>query len=149
MFGMIKMLPLLLIIGGAGFGYHKIVVNEKDNRINQQQMEIASATQQNVALQTAAQTNEKTIRNLETQMKKQAEAFSSLTKKANKLESEKQQYMKIFKKHDLTKLGRSKPELLESKMTKATSRVFRQVEEDSRELDEADDPSDELPYVTN
>ena len=57
--------------------------------------------------------------------------------------------MKIFKKHDLTKLGRSKPELLESKMTKATSRVFRQVEEDSRELDEADDPSDELPYVTN
>ena len=57
--------------------------------------------------------------------------------------------MKIFKKHDLTKLGRSKPELLESKMTKATSRVFRQVEEDSRELDEADDPSDELPYVAN
>ena len=55
----------------------------------------------------------------------------------------------IFKKHDLTKLGRSKPELLESKMTKATSRVFRQVEEDSRELDEADDPSDELPYITN
>ena len=91
MFGMIKMLPLLLIIGGAGFGYHKIVVNEKDNRINQQQMEIAAATQQNVALQTAAQTNEKTIRNLETQMKKQAEAFSALTKKANKLESEKQQ----------------------------------------------------------
>ena len=34
-------------------------------------------------------------------------------------------------------------------MTKATSRVFRQVEEDSRELDEADDPSDELPYVAN
>ncbi len=31
MFGMIKMLPLLLIIGGAGFGYHKVVVNEKDN----------------------------------------------------------------------------------------------------------------------
>ena len=50
---------------GAGFGYHKIVINEKDNRINQQ-MEIAAATQQNVALQTAAQTNE-TIRNLETQ----------------------------------------------------------------------------------
>ena len=69
MFGMIKMLPLLLIVGGAGFGYHKIVINEKDNRINQQQTEIAAATQQNVALQTAAQTNEKTIRNLETQMK--------------------------------------------------------------------------------
>ena len=78
------MLPLLLIIGGAGFGYHKIVVNEKDNRINQQQMEIASATQQNVALQTAAQTNEKTIRNLETQMKKQAEEMLKRAKRKEK-----------------------------------------------------------------
>jgi hypothetical protein len=34
MFGMMKMLPILLILGGAGYGYHKVVVNEKDNRIN-------------------------------------------------------------------------------------------------------------------
>ena len=45
MFGMIKMLPLILIVGGAGFAYHKVVVNEKDNRINQQQMEIATVVQ--------------------------------------------------------------------------------------------------------
>ena len=57
MFGMIKLLPIILVVGGAGFAYHKVVINEKDNRITQQQMEIADKTQQNVALQTAAQTN--------------------------------------------------------------------------------------------
>ena len=89
MFGMMKMLPILLIIGGAGYGYHVIVVKEKDNRINQQQMDIAAATQQNVALQTAAQTNMNTIKNMEKQMKAQAQAFASLTKKASALEMEK------------------------------------------------------------
>ena len=48
MFGMIKLLPIILVVGGAGFAYHKVVINEKDNRITQQQMEIASKTQQNV-----------------------------------------------------------------------------------------------------
>ena len=85
MFGMIKMLPLILIVGGAGFAYHKVVVNEKDNRINQQQMEIATVVQNNVALQTAAQTNEGTIRKMEQQMKQQAQAFGDLTRKNNEL----------------------------------------------------------------
>ena len=42
MFGMIKMLPVLLIAGGAAYGYHTLILKEKNNRINQQQMEIAS-----------------------------------------------------------------------------------------------------------
>ena len=83
MFGMIKLLPIILVVGGAGYAYHKVVINEKDNRITQQQMEIADKTQQNVALQTAAQTNEATIRKMETQMKAQAQAFADLTKRNN------------------------------------------------------------------
>ena len=100
---MIKMLPLILIVGGAGFAYHKVVVNEKDNRINQQQMEIATVVQNNVALQTAAQTNEGTIRKMEQQMKQQSQAFGDLTRKNNELEADKQKYLKIFKDHNLTK----------------------------------------------
>jgi len=148
MFGMIKMLPILLIVGGAGFGYHKIVVKEKDNRINQQQMEIAAATQQNVALQTAAQTNINTIKNMEKQMKAQAQAFGELTKKASALELEKNKYLDVFKRHSLAKTARSRPEYMEPKINNGTAKVFRQVEADSRELDEADDTSDELSYDT-
>ena len=146
MFGMIKMLPLILIVGGAGFAYHKVVVNEKDNRINQQQMEIATVVQNNVALQTAAQTNEGTIRKMEQHMKQQAQAFGDLTRKNNELESDKQKYLKIFKDHNLTKLARASPGLREPRINKGTNEVFRQVEEDSRELDEADDTESERVF---
>ncbi len=143
---MIKMLPLILIVGGAGFAYHKVVVNEKDNRINQQQMEIATVVQNNVALQTAAQTNEGTIRRMEQQMKQQAQAFGDLTRKNNELEADKQKYLKIFKDHNLTKLARARPGLIEPRINKGTNEVFRQVEEDSRELDEADDTESERVF---
>ena len=146
MFGMIKMLPLILIVGGAGFAYHKVVVNEKDNRINQQQMEIATVVQNNVALQTAAQTNEGTIRKMEQQMKQQAQAFGDLTRKNNELEADKQKYLKIFKDHNLTKLARARPGLIEPRINKGTNEVFRQVEEDSRELDEAYDTESERVF---
>ena len=143
---MIKMLPLILIVGGAGFAYHKVVVNEKDNRINQQQMEIATVVQNNVALQTAAQTNEGTIRKMEQQMKQQAQAFGDLTRKNNELEADKQKYLKIFKDHNLTKLARARPGLIEPRINKGTNEVFRQVEDDSRELDEADDTESERVF---
>ena len=148
MFGMIKMLPVLIIAGGAAYGYHTLVVKEKDNRINQQQMEIASATQQNVALQTAAATNESTILRMEKQMKEQAQAFANLTQRASALEQDKAQYLSIFKRHNLTKTARARPGYIEPKINSGTAKVFRQVEADSRELDEADDTSDELSYDT-
>ena len=146
MFGMIKLLPIILVVGGAGFAYHKVVINEKDNRITQQQMEIASKTQQNVALQTAADTNESTIRKLEDQMKKQAQAFAALTAKNNSLESDKNRYMSMVKRHNLTQTARSNPDEIEPKINRGTDRVFRQVEADSRELDEADDTDSERAY---
>ena len=145
---MLKMLPILLIVGGAGYGYHVIVVKEKDNRITQQQMDIAAATQQNVALQTAAQTNMNTIKNMEKQMKAQAQAFADLTKKSSALEQEKNKYLSVFKRHNLTKTARAKPDYMEPKINSGTAKVFRQVEADSRELDEADDTSAEQSYDT-
>lgn len=148
MFGMMQITGLVVIVGAGAYSYHKVVINEKDNRINQQQMEISSATQQNVALQTAAATNESTIVRMEKQMKEQAQAFADLTQKNSSLEQDKTQYLSIFKRHNLTKTARAKPGFMEPKINSGTAKVFRQVEADSRELDEADDTSDELSYDT-
>ena len=148
MFGMMQITGLVVIIGAGAYSYHKVVINEKDNRINQQQMEISSAAQQNVALQTAAATNESTIVRMEKQMKEQAQAFADLTQKNSSLEQDKTQYLSIFKRHNLTKTARAKPGFMEPKINSGTAKVFRQVEADSRELDEADDTSDELSYDT-
>ena len=148
MFGMMQITGLVVIISAGAYSYHKVVINEKDNRINQQQMEISSAAQQNVALQTAAATNESTIVRMEKQMKEQAQAFADLTQKNSSLERDKTQYLSIFKRHNLTKTARAKPGFMEPKINSGTAKVFRQVEADSRELDEADDTSDELSYDT-
>ena len=148
MFGMMQVTGLVVIIGAGAYSYHKVVVTEKDNTITQQQMQIASLTQHNVALQTAAATNESTIVRMEKQMKEQAQAFADLTQKNSSLEQDKTQYLSIFKRHNLTKTARAKPGFMEPKINSGTAKVFRQVEADSRELDEADDTSDELSYDT-
>ena len=79
-------------------------------------------------------------------MKQQAQAFGDLTRKNNELEADKQKYLKIFKDHNLTKLARARPGLIEPRINKGTNEVFRQVEEDSRELDEADDTESERVF---
>ena len=86
MLGMKIMLPIILVVGGAGFAYHKVVINEKDNRIAQQQMDIAQCTQQKLALDAASEINSRTIDKLEKQMKQQAQEFAKLTQQNSQLE---------------------------------------------------------------
>ncbi len=98
---------------------------------------------------TAAQTNITTMRRMEEQVLVQAQALSDLTEKSNRLEIEKKQYLSVFKRHNLTRTARAKPGMVEKRINSGTASVFRQVEADSRELDEADDTSTELSYDTS
>jgi hypothetical protein len=138
MLGLIKALPLIIILAGAGFGAHKFIVNEKDGRINQLQGQVDTLNQHNVALQAAAATNEGTIRSLEANAKQQAQAMVGLTERNNDLNAQRDSYLRIFKDHDLTKLARARPGMIESRANNATADVFRSVEDDSREIDQAD-----------
>ena len=138
MLGFIKALPLIIIILTAGYGAHKFMINEKDNRINQLQSQVDYLNTENVALQTAAATNEATIRSLEANAKQQAEAMMGLQSRNQELNAERDSYMRIFADHDLTKLARARPGSIELRANRATADVFRSVEADSRELDNAD-----------
>ena len=138
MLGFIKALPIIIFVALLGFGAHKFIVNEKDKRIDQLQMNLDQAVQQNVALQTAQQIQEDTIRGLEEQSKAQAQAMGNLTNRNNELNAERDSYLRIFKDHDYTKLARAKPGMIETRANRATEEVFRSVEEDSRELDNQD-----------
>ena len=86
---------------------------------------------------------------MEEQVLVQAQALSDLTEKSNRLEIEKKQYLSVFKRHNLTRIARAKPGMVEKRINSGTASVFRQVEADSRELDEADDTSTELSYDTS
>lgn len=139
MLGMIKMLPILILLGAAAYGGHKLIVGDLQDQIQVQQGQINQLNQHNVALQTAAEQNEATIRNMEQQAKKQAEQMQSLQTSSAKWEKQARDAMKIFADHNFTKLARLKPDMVERRANAATAEVFRSVEADSREIDQLDD----------
>lgn len=138
MLGFIKALPIIILLAGAGYAAHTFMINEKDKRIDQLQTQVDQLNQHNVALQTAAATNEATIKSLEANARQQAQAMVGLTERNNELNAERDSYLRIFKDHDFTKLARARPGMIELRANRATAEVFRSVEDDSRELDTAD-----------
>lgn len=138
MLGFIKALPIIILLAGAGYAAHTFMINEKDKRIDQLQTQVDQLNQHNVALQTAAATNEQTIKSLEANARQQAQAMVGLTQRNSELNAERDSYLRIFKDHDFTKLARARPGSIELRANRATAEVFRSVEADSREIDQAD-----------
>ena len=79
------------------------------------------------------------LSSLQNDFAKQTKALTSLQSKNNEIELEMNRYLDIFKRHNLTKLAAAKPGLIESRANKATKEVFDGIEQDSRDIDAADD----------
>lgn len=138
MLGFIKVLPFILMLGGAGYAAHMFIVQQLEGRIAQQEATIQQYSAQNTALQTAAQQNEATIRSIEARMQQQVQQMTTLTQSNAALQAEKDQYLSIFRRHDLARLALARPGLIEPRINNGTEEVFRQLEADSREIDALD-----------
>jgi hypothetical protein len=68
----------------------------------------------------------------------QLEAVTDLTNKNTEMQAEMDDYLSIFKRHNLTKLARVKPGLIEPRINKGTKAVFEAIEKDSEEVENAD-----------
>ena len=93
----------------------------------------------NIKLEGAVQMQEEAIASLQNDFAKQTTALNNLQSKNNEIELEMNRYLDIFKRHNLTKLAAAKPGLIESRANKATKEVFDGIEQDSRDIDAADD----------
>ncbi len=142
MLGFIKALPLIILLGGIAYGGHNWIVGKLETRIDQQQMQIDVLNQQNVVLQTAAQQNETTIRNMEANAKKQVQQITTLSTQATEWENQAKEYMNIFSNHNFTKLARLRPDTIERQANDATRSVFDSVEQDSRDIEELNNEQD-------
>ena len=134
MFSALKVLPFILMLAGLGYGAHKFIVNQLDTEIIQLQSDVRQYQAQNVTLQSAAEINEQTIRSLEENSQRQLEQVSSLTNANQQFQSEKDEYLSIFRRHDLARLALARPGLIEPRINSGTQDVFRQVEEDTKEI---------------
>ena len=139
MFAFIKMLPLILILAGSGYAYHQYTVSGLNAEIAQLESNNAvlktNVTTMESALEKETRAREKAENNLQNQLK----AVGELTERANTLAAERDEYVSIFKRHDLTKLARVKPGLIEPRINNGTEKVFRSIEQDSREVADADE----------
>jgi len=134
MLGLLKVLPIVLLLAGLGYAGHVFVVNQLNTQIVQLQSDVRQYQAQNTTLQAAAEINEQTIRSLQENSQRQLEQVTNLTVANQQFQSEKDEYLSIFRRHDLARLALARPGLIEPRINNGTKEVFRQVEEDSKEI---------------
>jgi hypothetical protein len=93
----------------------------------------------NAKLEYAVETQQETITNLQNDFALQGKSLVDMQSKNQQIEAEMNRYLDIFKRHDLTKLAAAKPGLIEPRVNEATKEVFNGIEQDSRDIDNADD----------
>lgn len=138
MFDMIKLMPLLLVIGGGAYMYHNQTVATYEATIAQQQVNVTNLKNNEIRLETALEREQQARQQAENNLQTQLQAVGELTSKNAALTAERDEYLGIFRRHDLTKLARAKPGLIEPRINKGTAEVFRSIENDTRETADAD-----------
>ena len=138
MFAMLKMLPIMIVLAGAGYAYHTTVVSQKEAVIARLEANAVTLKENAIRLETAFE-KEKTARERSEQnLQRQLQVVGELTEKNNSMQAEMDDYLSIFKRHNLTKLARAKPGLIEPRINNGTKEVFRAIEEASKEVENAD-----------
>lgn len=138
MFDMIKILPLLLVLGGGAYGYHNLKMAENAATIAQLQQNNDRLKTNNTRLEDNFNKAKSELERAEENLRVQLKAVGEMTGRLAAVQTERDEYLSIFRRHDLTKLARVKPGLIEPRINKGTADVFRQIEEDSREVADAD-----------
>ena len=96
---------------------------------------------ENMALTFAVEEQKKTIEVIKENFERQGKALNNLTARNAEIEGEMTRYLDIFKRHNLNKLAIAKPGLIEKRVNDGTKKIFETIEEDSKSLDNLDDPT--------
>lgn len=137
MLAFLKVLPILVAIIAGGYFYHSYVVNDYERVVSELNTQIVTYKSNEEKLKLAVQQSQEALVSLEKNMKQQQEQMGKLASANAELTADRDRYLSIFKKHNLTKLAARKPGLIEERINKGTNDVFRTVEEDSREVSNA------------
>jgi len=138
MFAMLKMLPIMILLAGAGYAYHTTIVSQKEAVIARLEANAVTLKENAVRLETAFETEKAARERSEQNLQAQLQAVGELTEKNNAMQAEMDDYLSIFKRHDMTRLARAKPGLIEPRINNGTKDVFRAIEEASKEVENAD-----------
>ena len=96
---------------------------------------------ENLSFQVRDQEQQATIQAQQESFERQSSALNNMTARNAEIEGEMNRYLDIFKRHNLNKLAIAKPGLIEKRVNDGTKKVFETIEEDSKSLDNLDDPT--------
>ena len=123
------LMGILLILGLACWWLYS---ENQTLSMNNMQLEIAVAEQ------------EEAIKVIKESYENQGKALNQLASKNALIEQEMNQYMDIFRRHNLNKLAIARPGMIETRANDQTKAVFESIENDSKELDSLDNPSADI-----
>lgn len=140
----LKIILFLLVIGGAGgaFAYHKVTVAELESQVSALEANNQVLKGNNNRLKDGLLDQEEEMRELVAERDAERAQVAALTTRNNELQKDKEHYLRIFKDHNLTRLARAKPGLIEKRINNGTAEVFRQVENDTKNIMALDDNDD-------
>jgi len=144
----IVMLMAALSAIGGGYAYHVSTVSKLESNIVQLEANNRTLKENQVQMEVAVKTAQESLAAAEANAKKSEAAMTALTQRNNELAREKANYMKIFKDHNLTRLARAKPGMIEKRINNGTAKVFRDLENDTKELMAADDNDAVTPELS-
>ncbi len=125
----VVVIALLGSLGGLGYKMYTDTMNRMQSLANEKAALEVQVQQATAALE----------RQLEV-MKLQEESLADMNERAAVVEAQMQDYLKIFKDHDLTRLARAKPGMIESRANKRTDEIFTVIENDTRIAEEQTTP---------
>lgn len=91
-------------------------------------------TANNVKLEQAIKDSREAFEKMVAEYEKQGKALANMQRANARIEAEKDQYLAIFRKHNLDKLALMKPGLIENRVNNATKEIFEVLENDSKEI---------------
>jgi len=138
MLGLIKAMPLILIVAGGAYAYHTTTVSKAEAKIARLEVNVVVLKENAAKLDAAFEAEKAARERSEQNLQIQLQAVNDLTEKNNEMQADMDDYLSIFKRHSLTKLARVKPGLIEPRINKGTKEVFEAIEQDSVEVENAD-----------
>ena len=98
----------------------------------------------NLALEGAVEEQKQAMDAMKESFEKQGKSLQNMMRKNAQIEQEMNQYLDIFRRHNLNQLAVAKLGMIEKRVNNATKQVFESIENDSKELDSLDDPTSDI-----
>ena len=118
-------IALLGSLGGLGYKMYTDTMNRMQSMANEKAALEVKFQEQKAAME----------KQLEV-MRLQEESLANMNERAAVVEAQMKDYLKIFKDHDLTRLARAKPGMIETRANKRTDEIFTVIENDTKMVQE-------------